>query len=161
MKPNWQPEIETLLLKEKHRENQKEELWNEDHLNDDFFNALHDKIMREVEQTEIQAKPFLYTQRKRLKRFYNQLNMTESLKRWSQAGLKASVALSALFFGLFAVYSSLAQRSPSDPITQALVKESRQNPETFSESLLNSQDSFDFVQELARRSDKSLNTNDL
>lgn len=167
MKPTWQPEADRLkeveknLLKQKNKENKINESWSETEWDENYFESLHDKIMLKIEETEIKPKPLMYTQRQRLRRALQKLNIVSSIREFSQIGLKVSVTLSALFFGLFVIYGSLITPKTMDPLTRAIVQESERDPAMFSDSMLNSQTSFDLVQELAKRSDKSLNTNDL
>lgn len=161
MKPEWQPELEKILLKHKNKENEKTEKWNESVLGDDFFNQLHDKIMLEVENNEIKNKPIFNSQKQKIRRILNPIHLKESAKKFSHLGLKLSVTLSALFFGYFTIYNSVVSTKTPDHLVRTLISESKQNPELFSDSMLNSQTQFDLIQELANKSDKSLTTNDL
>lgn len=116
----------------------------------DFFDKLHDKIMAEVEQTEMAPPPLLMKQRNYLRAHWRGWLYT--------SGSMAAVATVAVMLS-----SPLAQLSVTMQKAglvsdghERIVAEALQSPEDFSQTLISSQSEADFFVDVASESFENL-----
>lgn len=119
-------------------------------INEDFFDRLHDKIMFEVEQTEIAPTPFLMTPRNLLSAHW---------RGWVYpAGAIMSVAamIAILMPQVSKVNQGLQRVGLLSDGRERIVAEALLSPEDLSKTLISSQTESDFFVDVASESSENL-----
>ncbi|WII73519.1 hypothetical protein QJS83_06495 [Bdellovibrio sp. 22V] len=119
-------------------------------MNDDFFDRLHDKIMAEVEQTEIAPAPMLMTPRNLLRAHW---------RGWLYpAGgvMSVFVFASLLLTQVSKVNQSMQRAGLLSDGHERIVSEALLSPEDLSQTLISTQSESDFFMDVARESFENL-----
>lgn len=118
-------------------------------MSDDFFNRLHDKIMSEVDKTEMAPPPVLMRPRNMLRAHW---------RGWlyPTGGLMSVVLATAILVPHFSKVSQGMQRAGlfSDG-RERIVMEAVLSPEDLSQTLISSQTDSDFFVDVARESSEN------
>ncbi|WP_374001332.1 hypothetical protein [Bdellovibrio bacteriovorus] len=119
-------------------------------MNEDFFDRLHDKIMAEVEQTEIAPAPLLMKPRNVLRAHW---------RGWlyPAGGMMSLFLFSALLLGQVSKVNQSMQRVGllSDG-HERIVAQALLSPEDLSQTLISTQSESDFFMDVARESFENL-----
>ncbi len=124
-------------------------------MNDDFFESLHDKIMAEVEKTEIAPGPILMTPRRLLRSHW---------RGWLYpAGGIVSVAFFAMLLmsPVSKVNQSLQRAGLFSDGADRIAAEALRSPEDLSQTLISLQNESDFFMDVARESFENLSVDKL
>lgn len=119
-------------------------------MNEDFFEKLHDKIMAEVEKTEIAPGPVLMTSRRLLR------------SHWRGWLYPAGGIVSVVFFAVLLmspvskVNQSLQRVGLFSDGTERIAAEALRSPEDLTQTLISLQNESDFFMDVARESFENL-----
>lgn len=119
-------------------------------MNDDFFDRLHDKIMAEVDKTEMDSAPVLLTPRNLLRSHW---------RGWLYplSGLASVFVFSSLLLSQTSKVNQSMQRAGllSDG-HERIVAEALLSPEDLSQTLISTENESDFFMDVARESFENL-----
>lgn len=121
-------------------------------LDEAYFERLHNRIMAQVEKTEIEPPPRFNGQVLVLGRYW---------RKYSRPVTRATMSLALVLLGAGYLITQLTQETPILEQQTTLVRESVIRSSEFSASVLNSQTELDFVSDVASASNLSLSAEDL
>ncbi|MFV3407070.1 hypothetical protein [Bdellovibrio bacteriovorus] len=119
-------------------------------MNEDFFDRLHDKIMAEVETTEIKPAPVLMTPRNLLRSHW---------RGWLYpvSGVASLMAFAVLLMPQVSkVNQSMTRAGLLSDGHERIVSEALLSPEEISQTLISTQSESDFFMDVARESFENL-----
>jgi hypothetical protein len=122
---------------------------------EDFLNQLHDKIMAQVEQTEIQAEPLRQKVPWRVRLWWTRsANKTKSILAVALVIVTAGAGSSSVF------RSKVKDNSIQIAVTDAFIQEALKSPEVFENMIAGSLGQNDFLVDVAGGNFDHLNLND-